>query len=112
MRIGVARVSTRDQHQHAELSRTPSASGQLRESLHRQGERRARPPPRARQGPTCRLQGDQFVVTKLDRLGRSPENLIGLSRELQQRSVGLVVRPRGGPRRRPCPAGDDPGVQG
>lgn len=35
------------------------------------------------------------MVTKLDRLGRSLENLIELSRELQERGVGLVVLDQG-----------------
>jgi DNA invertase Pin-like site-specific DNA recombinase len=39
-------------------------------------------------------EGDQFVVTKLDRLERSLENLIELS-DLQTRSVGLVVLDQG-----------------
>lgn len=39
--------------------------------------------------------GDQLVVTKLDRLGRSLENLIELSGVLQSRGVGLVVLDQG-----------------
>lgn len=39
--------------------------------------------------------GDQLVVTKLDRLGRSLENLIELARTLQQRQVDLVVLDQG-----------------
>lgn len=35
--------------------------------------------------------GDQLVVTKLDRLGRSLEHLIDLSKTLQERGVDLVV---------------------
>ncbi|WP_433258864.1 recombinase family protein [Streptosporangium sp. CA-135522] len=40
-------------------------------------------------------EGDELVVTKLDRLGRSLENLIELSKELQDRGVGLVVLDQG-----------------
>ncbi|WP_228644173.1 recombinase family protein [Microtetraspora sp. AC03309] len=40
-------------------------------------------------------EGDQLVVTKLDRLGRSLENLIELSKELQGRGVSLVVLDQG-----------------
>jgi len=39
--------------------------------------------------------GDQLVVTKLDRLGRSLEHLIELSRTLQGRLVDLVVLDQG-----------------
>ena len=36
-------------------------------------------------------RGDQLVVTKLDRLGRSLEHLIDLAGQLQERGVDLVV---------------------
>jgi DNA invertase Pin-like site-specific DNA recombinase len=39
--------------------------------------------------------GDQLVVTKLDRLGRSLENLIELSKQLQSKGVDLVVLDQG-----------------
>ena len=39
--------------------------------------------------------GDQLVVTKLDRLGRSLEHLIELSKQLQDRGVDLVVLDQG-----------------
>lgn len=39
--------------------------------------------------------GDELVVTKLDRLGRSLEHLIELSRLLQARGVDLVVLDQG-----------------
>lgn len=39
--------------------------------------------------------GGQLVVTKLDRLGRSLENLIDLSNTLQERGVDLVVLDQG-----------------
>jgi DNA invertase Pin-like site-specific DNA recombinase len=40
-------------------------------------------------------EGDQLVVTKLDRLGRSLEHLIQLSKELAGRGVNLVVLDQG-----------------
>jgi DNA invertase Pin-like site-specific DNA recombinase len=40
-------------------------------------------------------KGDQLVITKLDRLGRSLEHLIELSKLLQQREVDLVVLDQG-----------------
>ena len=39
--------------------------------------------------------GDQLVVTKLDRLGRSLEHLIELSKQLQAKHVDLVVLDQG-----------------
>ncbi|WP_182542750.1 recombinase family protein [Halosaccharopolyspora lacisalsi] len=39
--------------------------------------------------------GDQLVVTKLDRLGRSLEHLIELSKQLQTKQVDLVVLDQG-----------------
>lgn len=39
----------------------------------------------------ARRRGDQLVVTKLDRLGRSLEHLIDLSAQLQERGVDLAV---------------------
>src|SRR5256884_4012840 len=39
--------------------------------------------------------GDHLVVTKLDRLGRSLEHLIALSRDLQDRDINLVVLDQG-----------------
>ncbi|MDV7090064.1 recombinase family protein [Rhodococcus opacus] len=39
--------------------------------------------------------GDQLVVTKLDRLGRSLEHLIELSKQLNARGVDLVVLDQG-----------------
>ncbi|HZY01602.1 MAG TPA: recombinase family protein, partial [Dermatophilaceae bacterium] len=39
--------------------------------------------------------GDQLVVTKLDRLGRSLEHLIALSKDLQERNGDLVVLDQG-----------------
>jgi DNA invertase Pin-like site-specific DNA recombinase len=40
-------------------------------------------------------KGDQLVITKLDRLGRSLEHLIELSNDLQMRGVDLVVLDQG-----------------
>lgn len=93
MRIGVARVSTRDQNPEAQEDAlraagcekvfTDKASGKL-----------ARRPELDKALMVAR-EGDQIVITKLDRLGRSLKNLIELSEELRSRSIGLVVLDQG-----------------
>jgi len=93
MKIGYGRVSTRDQHpdaQHDALAAAgcdqvfvDKASGKL---AHR---------PELDRALLVAGGGDQLVVTKLDRLGRSLEHLIGLSKDLQARGVDLVVLDQG-----------------
>lgn len=93
MRIGVARVSTRDQHPEAQQDAlraagcekvyTDKASGKL-----------ARRPELDKVLDTLRA-GDQLVVTKLDRLGRSLEHLIELSKRLEAEGVDMVVLDQG-----------------
>lgn len=93
MRIGYGRVSTRDQHQEAQLDAlngagceqvfVDTASGKL-----------ARRPELDRALLVARA-GDQLVVTRLDRLGRSLAHLIELSALLQARGVDLVVLDQG-----------------
>ena len=93
MRIGYARVSTRDQHPHTQADAltaavcerifTDTASGKL--------ARR----PELDEALRGLRAGDQLVVTKLDRLGRSLEHLIELSHQLHTRRVDLVVLDQG-----------------
>jgi DNA invertase Pin-like site-specific DNA recombinase len=94
MRIGYGRVSTRGQHpeaQHDALRAAgcdeifiDTASGKL-----------ARRPELDKALLSANRNGDQLVVTKLDRLGRSLEHLIELSKLLQGRGVDLVVLDQG-----------------
>jgi DNA invertase Pin-like site-specific DNA recombinase len=94
MRIGYGRVSTHDQHpeaQHDALRAAAcddvfidKASGKL-----------ARRPELDRALLSANRRGDQLVITKLDRLGRSLEHLIELSKDLQSRGVNLVVLDQG-----------------
>lgn len=93
-RIGYGRVFTRDQHpeaQHDALHAADcneifiaKASGKL-----------ARRPQLDKVLLSANRVGDQLVVTKLDRLGRSLEHLIELSNLLQARGVALVVLDQG-----------------
>jgi DNA invertase Pin-like site-specific DNA recombinase len=93
VRLGYARVSTRDQHPHAQADAliaagceqifTDTASGKL--------ARR----PELDQALRMLRDGDQLMVTKLDRLGRSLEHLIELSHQLQTAGVDLVVLDQG-----------------
>ena len=90
MRIGYGRVSTRDQNPDAQQDAltaagceqifTDKASGKL-----------ARRPELDKALLVAWRRGDQLVITKLDRLGRSLEHLIALSKDLQARGVDLVV---------------------
>jgi DNA invertase Pin-like site-specific DNA recombinase len=94
MRIGYGRVSTRDQNpesQHDALSAAgcdeifiDTASGKL-----------AKRPELDRALLSANRAGDQLVVTKLDRLGRSLEHLIELAKVLQSSRVDLVVLDQG-----------------
>jgi DNA invertase Pin-like site-specific DNA recombinase len=94
MRIGYGRVSTRDQNpeaQHDALAAArcqsifiDTASGKL-----------ARRPELDKALLSANRAGDQLVITKLDRLGRSLEHLIELSKLLAERGVDLVVLDQG-----------------
>ncbi|WP_422935017.1 recombinase family protein [Sinomonas sp. P47F7] len=94
MRVGYGRVSTRDQHADAQRDAlaaagcdpvfVDSASGKL-----------ASRPELDKALLSANRAGDQLVVTKLDRLGRSLENLIALSRRFQAQGVDLVVLDQG-----------------
>jgi len=94
MRIGYGRVSTRDQHPEAQRDALTAAdcdqifldvvSGKL-----------ARRPELDKALLSANRADDQLVVTKLDRLGRSLEHLIELSKRLQGAGVDLVVLDQG-----------------
>ena len=93
MRIGYGRVSTRDQNpdgQHDALDAAgcdevfvDKASGKLASR------------PKLDEALRISRKGDQLVVTKLDRLGRSLEHLMALSKQLQAKQVDLVVLDQG-----------------
>jgi len=94
MRIGCSRVSTRDQHpesQHDALT----AAGCDEIFLDKASGTLACRPELNKAVLSANRTGDQIVITKLDRLGRSLEHLLELSKQLQDRGVDLVVLDQG-----------------
>ncbi len=94
MRIGYGRVSTRDQHPQAQHDALTAAGCEQVFTDTASGKLASRPGLDKALLVACR-RGDQLVVTKLDRLGRSLEHLIQLSAELERRGVDLVVLDQG-----------------
>ncbi len=93
MKIGYGRVSTRDQNPDAQHDAL-AAAGCEEVFIDKVSGKLARRPELDRALLVAR-GGDQLVVTKLDRLGRSLEHLIDLSKDLQARTVDLVVLDQG-----------------
>jgi DNA invertase Pin-like site-specific DNA recombinase len=90
MRIGCGRVSTRDQHPEAQHDAL-TAAGCEKIFVDKASGKLATRPELDKALLSANRAGDQLVVTKLDRLGRSLEHLIDLSRTLESRGVDLVV---------------------
>ena len=94
MRIGYGRVSTRDQHPEAQHDAL-TAAGCDEVFIDRASGKLAARPELGKALLSANRSGDQLVITKLDRLGRSLEHLIELSGQLQARGVDLVVLDQG-----------------
>ena len=94
MRIGYGRVSTRDQHPEAQHDALRAAACD-EVFIDKASGKLARRPELDRALLSANRAGDQLVITKLDRLGRSLEHLIELSKGLQSRGVDLVVLDQG-----------------
>jgi DNA invertase Pin-like site-specific DNA recombinase len=94
MRIGYGRVSTRDQHPEAQHD-VLTAAGCDEVFIDRASGKLATRPELTKALLSANRAGDQLVITKLDRLGRSLEHLIELSGQLQARGVDLVVLDQG-----------------
>jgi DNA invertase Pin-like site-specific DNA recombinase len=93
MRIGYGQVSTREQNLDAQADAL-RAAGCEEIFVDKSSGKLARRPELDR--ALLRAQtGDKLVITKLDRLGRSLEHLIQLSKDLQARGVDLVVLDQG-----------------
>lgn len=94
MRIGYGRVSTRDQHPEAQHDAL-AAAGCDEIFIETASGKLAKRPQLENALLSANRTGDQLVITKLDRLGRSLEHLIELSKHLQERGVDLVVLDQG-----------------
>ncbi len=94
MRIGYGRVSTHEQNPSAQHDALVGAKCD-QVFIDRASGVLASRPELDKALLTVNRAGDQLVVTKLDRLGRSLENLIALSRTLHERGVDLVVLDQG-----------------
>ncbi len=93
MRIGYARVSTREQNADCQLDAL-RAAGCERIFVDTASGKLARRPDWDRCCEQLRA-GDELVVTKLDRMGRSVRHLIEGVGELGERGVELVVLAQG-----------------
>jgi DNA invertase Pin-like site-specific DNA recombinase len=93
MRIGYGRVSTRDQNPDGQRDALDAAGCDEVFVDKASGKLASRP--RLDEALRISRAGDQLVVTKLDRLGRSLEHLISLSTALQAKGVDLVVLDQG-----------------
>ncbi|WP_406418471.1 recombinase family protein [Streptomyces sp. NBC_01614] len=89
MRIGYGRVSTRDQNPDAQEDALKAADCDQIFIDKASGKLASRP--ELDKALIAAREGDEFVITKLDRLGRSLKNLIDLSEQLRDRGVNLVV---------------------
>jgi len=94
VKIGYGRVSTRDQNPDAQRDAL-TAAGCYQIFVDKASGKLARRPELDKARLSASRAGDQLVVTKLDRLGRSLEHLIALSKDLQERKVDLVVLDQG-----------------
>lgn len=90
MRVGYARVSTRDQHTDGQEARLREAGCERVFSDHGASGRLASRPAWDKTLESLR-SGDVLVVTKLDRVGRSLKNLVDVVGILGERGVDLVV---------------------
>jgi DNA invertase Pin-like site-specific DNA recombinase len=95
MRIGYARVSTRDQHPEAQYDALSAAGCDPAHIYIDKASGKLARRPELDKALLVLREGDQLVITKLDRLGRSLANLIEIAAGLQERGVDLVVLDQG-----------------
>lgn len=88
MRVGYARISTKDQSLDLQLDALKQAQCEQVFTEVASGAKTARP---VLTDLLSRLRaGDVLVIWKLDRLGRSLQHLVTLTNELMTRQIGLV----------------------
>ena len=87
MRIGYARVSTREQHLDMQLTALKNAGCEriFQEQVSGVGERTE-----LQTAMQYLREGDSLVVYKLDRLGRSMKDLLTIIEQLQEKNVSLI----------------------
>ena len=90
MKIGYARVSTYDQHTETQRERL-EASGCERVFAERVSGKSMEGRKQLEICLNFIREGDQLVVTKLDRLARSMADLVRITEQLQGKSIDLVV---------------------
>lgn len=95
MKIGYARVSTRDQHPEAQHDALLAAHCDPDHIYIDKASGKLASRPELDKALLVLRKGDQLAITKLDRLGRSLAHLIALSDDLQKRGVDLVVLDQG-----------------
>ncbi|MFB7548609.1 recombinase family protein [Streptomyces sp. NPDC056154] len=93
MRIGYGRVSTRDQNPEAQEDALHKANCDQVYVDKASGKLASRP--ELDKALIAARDGDEFVITKLDRLGRSTKNLLELSERLRGNGITLVVLDQG-----------------
>jgi DNA invertase Pin-like site-specific DNA recombinase len=96
MLVGYARVSTTDQnpdHQIDALTRAGVDPGDI--YIDKASGAKASRPQLDKALASANRRGDQLVITRLDRLGRSMVHLVTLGATLQERGVGLRVLEQG-----------------
>lgn len=94
MKVGYARVSTRDQHPEAQQDALKAAGCDEVLVDHASGKLASRPELDRALAMASR-PGDQLVVTKLDRLGRSLAHLMQIASGLAEHGVDLIVLDQG-----------------
>lgn len=94
MKVGYGRASTRDQQYDAQQDALEAAGCDPIFVETASGKLTSRPQ-LEKALLAANREGDQLVVTKLDRLGRSLDHLIELSKDLDRRGVDLVVLDQG-----------------